>query len=162
LLLEIHSICQKLNPQEKELIYICPKTRERHWFRNLGSFLTLQIINFFSRFKLRGIFSIRVIGKSSDTFVKIRPHFVFDLFLLSKGYEARYIETDFKISDKKGSYTFLKLSKVFLNITLFYTFLFESLAIVILCLYLLIKSFIIIVLFSFITLLLVFKYYSIQ
>ena len=152
---EIHAFCQRLHPKEKELIYLCPKTRKRSWYRNFGSKFTLAIINTFSAYKLKGIFSIRILRQSKDVFSKIHPYFIFDLSLLRQGYKAKYIETNFHISDKKGTYNIIKLSKVFFNISLFYTYLFESIVI----LGILTQGVIVIIPIALLTLLLLYKYY---
>ena len=127
----------ELNISEHQLTYIKVEKKERTWLRSFASKLTRRIIQWFGDIHLEGLYSIRVVKKDFNLNIPLTNYLVFDLHLLKNGYAAQYTKSNISIKDKKGNTTFFALSMILLNITLFYTFFFESITLGIGILYIL-------------------------
>lgn len=127
----------ELNISERQLTYIKVEKKERTWLRSFASKLTRGLIQWFGDIHLDGLYAIRVVKKDFNLKIPLTKYLIFDLHLLKNGYAAQYAKSNIAIKDKKGNTTFFALSIILLNITLFYTFFFEGIALGIGILYIL-------------------------
>ena len=128
----------ELNISERQLTYIKVEKKERTWVRSFASKLTRGLIQWFGDIHLDGLYAVRVVKKDFNLNIPLTNYLIFDLHLLKNGYYAQYTKSNIAIKDdKKGNTTFFALSIILLNITLFYTFFFESITLVLGILYIL-------------------------
>ena len=112
-------------PHKKEIIYSVLEKRKRNFLRMLPSKIILFVIQIFGRTNLKGIYSIRILNKVDVKDIKLSPHIILDLEILKSGFSIKYLQSEIKLKEMSSSYSFFKLFLVFLNISTFYSRLFE-------------------------------------
>lgn len=101
--------------------------KQRSFFRDFSSTLTLCVVNFFGGYNLKGIYSIRFFNRKHIKHIKINKWFILDLALGLPNQEVEYIKTDISIFKKQSTISFTSLIKIFLKIMFAYTYIVELL-----------------------------------